>query len=122
MIVKSSQVKYLNAYGYDYYATSVEKVTRTITKPLPVITGWVKSVFPKYLKGYEQYYERVDNLYPYWKLKPEYCVHGENRPCYTIEVTYDVIDITLTERGRKTVQNRMEKHNRLAKQYALLLE
>ena len=122
MRVKSSQVKYLCAYGVDYRVTSVEKVTRTITKPLPVITGWGPSKFPKYLKGYEQYYNCVDNYYPYWKLKPEYCVHGENRPCYTIEVTYDVIDITLTEGGREKVQNRMERHNKLAKQYALLLE
>lgn len=90
---------------------------KTIERPLPIHTGEYGYLqFPKYLKGYEKYYDRC---YWYWKLKNEYIFH---RPKYQIAIIYYYYDIELTNKGREKIEERYKFHKRLSDEYAKILE
>jgi len=89
--------------------------THEVKKPLPIYTD----VFNRgggYLAGFQDYYTKCWNG---WALKEDY--REANRPRYTVEVTYNLYDIELTEQGRKKVVARYEQHLRCAERYASLL-
>jgi hypothetical protein len=92
-----------------------EPQTKTIERPLPFETG-IKGEFPKYLKGYEQYY---DERFFSWYLKSEYI---RNRPFYTITITYHFYDVELNKIGKKYVDRQLKLHERLFKEYQKLSE
>lgn len=90
---------------------------KVVENPLPIHAGMDNyHQFPKYLKGYEEYYEKVNW---YWKLKTEYIFH---RPKYTITIIYYFYDIELTDKGRKRIEKRYNFHKRLSDEYAKILE
>lgn len=90
---------------------------KIIENPLPMSTGECGyHRFPKYLKGYEEYY---NNFHWYWKLKDEYISH---RPKYKIAITYYYYDIELTNKGREKIEERYKFHKRLSDEYAKILE
>lgn len=131
MIVNYSMVKRLRDHAgkynpkefpkhYDVIRT--EKVTKTFTKPVPYTAGWAcncdEDGFPKYLAGCKDYYNHPTHKWQPFQLKPEY---EDNRPTYSITITYEVLDIELTEEGRKEVERRYNIHKRNMEKYAKLL-
>lgn len=124
-----TQISTLNdvAWGrYDahYWVNSRTEVTKEVRHKIPYEPGWFTNKFPKYLAGFEDCYEMRYHTdwgkgsRPYWHLKPEY---EDNRPLYTIKITYTELDITLTDEGREEVQRRYEIHKRNLEKYARLL-
>lgn len=108
--------KILNTLWSDYYSIVSERMeTKTVTNPIPYTTGIYESQFPTYLKGFEDYYEKVSRFAP-WRLKDK-----KNRPCYTITVSYPVYDIKLKPNGEKEFQRRYQMHKRNMEKYARLL-
>ena len=120
-----SKIKTLNHYNgpVNYVVMEKETVTKVKQCKIPYET-WYHTEFPKYLKGFEQYYNKVveknfwGGVGEYWKLKDEY---KENRPMYSIVLTYDLLTIELTEEGKTEVERRYEMHKRNMEKYASLL-
>lgn len=100
----------------DYNIVGRHEVIKTITRPIPTYTSaFVDNKDGGYLRGFAEYYREV------WGgsiLKDEY---RENRPNYTVAISYELYDIELTERGLKKVIDRYEQHRRIAERYATLL-
>lgn len=130
-MIKTSATKLGNLYnrnrwtGRFFTVINREEVEKVVSHKIPHETGYYNGEFPKYLAGFEHCYEerhRKNWFYsghtPYWRLKPEY---EDNRPLYTIKITYTELDITLTDEGREEVQRRYEIHKRNAEKYHRLL-
>ena len=117
-----SKIKFL-MHTFDYVIVNRETVTKTVHHKIPTTVGAFTTHFPEYLKGFEKYY----NLnYSEWggtlydsDIKPEYMF---NRPEYSYEVTYEVLDIELTEVGKKKVQFRYDLHKRNMEKYGAFLK
>lgn len=109
--------KTLNRLHYPHYTIlGTETKHKTVVKPIPNYTGnTLLNYFPAYLKGYEQCYEDV-GVFAY-RLKEEYRNH---RPTCSIEITYKVYDIELTDEGKCWVDARYFQHKRLAEEYSKL--
>lgn len=126
MKVKKSELKSLveGIYRFkgDYIVVGTEEVKKIVHHPIPIITRIQdgKADFPNYLKGFEDYYN-VKNILgaTYYLLKDEY--EDDNRPEYEIEVTSQIVDIRLTERGRKECERRFNIHKKNMEKYARLL-
>lgn len=110
--------KTLNRLHYPHYTVlGTETKHKTIVKPIPNYTGNSRlGIFPAYLIGYEQCYDIAPRGYAY-RLKEEYKNH---RPAYSIEITYKVYDIELTEEGARWVNARYFQCKRLADEYSKL--
>ena len=108
-------------YCKDYNVVGRETVTRTIKARLPMSTCAARE--GGYLEAYQDYYNESAwaryNPYSYRYLKSEYV---DNRPTYDVEVTYDLLEVELTPRGRAKAQQRYEMHKRNMERYAKLLE
>lgn len=121
--VSAKKLQYLNHWendlwhANDYNIVGRHLVKKTITRPLPFYSYGVCE--GGYLEGYSRYYEPTEWLSGMKHLKREY--RGENRPTYTLEISYCLLDIELTERGFEKVMKRYEQHMRIAKRYASLL-
>lgn len=118
-----SKIKTLKHYCGPVNYVVMEKETITKAKQCKIPYETWSNKFPKYLKGFEQYYDKVTvknywGVEEYWKLKDEY---KENRPMYSIVLTYDLLTIELTEEGKTEVKRRYEMHKRNMEKYASLL-
>ncbi len=125
MKVKKSELKSLveGIYRFkgDYIVVGTENFTKTIHHPIPGVTRRRdgKDGLPDYLKGFENYYRTSDYFgMIYYCIKDEY---KENRPEYEIEVTSQIVDIRLTEIGRKECERRFNIHKKNMEKYARLL-
>ena len=124
MKVTHNQVKYLKSWSDTYFITKgTEEKTITVQHKIPRVTGVFENHFPNYLQGFEQYYDLVPmraylSVHNRWVIKPEY---EENRPLYSISTTIEILDIELTEEGKKEVQRRYELHKRNMEKYESLL-
>lgn len=125
MIIKNSPLpRYLYNWSYpnysdlsdcdDYTIIAERSVTKIVTPRLP-FTSYSKCVEKGYLKDYAQFYNRNGI---YYTLKDEY---KDNRPTYSIEVTFKRYDIELTKQGMKKARSRYESHKRNMEAYAQLL-
>ena len=92
-----------------------EPQIKTVERPLPFQTSSYNG-FPKYLKGYEQYYDKHSFG---WCLKSEYI---RNRPSYTITITYYFYDVELNKFGKQYVNKQLKRYERLFKEYQKLSE
>lgn len=105
-----------------YDEISREPIIKTIIKKAPLSTGWTcncdKDGFPLYLKECKEYYNIPKHKWEMWELKEEY---RENRPTYSVTISYELIDIELTEAGKKEVERRYKIHKRNMEKYAKLL-
>lgn len=126
MIIKNvsgKTLKYLDTWenprfkdDNDYNIVATHEIIKTITRPIPICTiAFRDNADGGYLKGFADYYRNgwFDAI-----LKDEY---RDNRPNYTITISYNLYDIELTEKGMKKVVNRCERYRRLAERYATLL-
>lgn len=128
MIVTSKQIMYLcggNSKYTDYKVLSSMKVTKTVRHKIPKDSSRRdnKGGLPDYLKGFEDYYDEwrwCDGRYRYYTIKREY-IDKALRPEYEIEVTYELLDIELTEKGKKECERRLNIHKKNMERYALLL-
>lgn len=111
--------KTLNRLHYPHYTVlGTETKHKTVVKPIPNYTGnCLYGIFPAYLIGYEQCYDISPHTHAY-RLKEEY--RGNHRPAYSIEITYKVYDIELTDEGRCWVDARYFHYKRLAEEYSKL--
>lgn len=109
-------------FSYGYNIISREMVTKTITKPVPMTTGWgcSENEFPEYLKGCEQFYSynHISRYSADWELKPEY---RENRPTYSVEISYELVEVEFTPEGEKEIKRRYNIHKRLMERYGRLM-
>lgn len=122
------KVKYsiLKTFGNrDYTIINEEEITKNISHNIPVTTGYYGCFhFPSYLKGFEDYYnKKVENWGSHiticgWRLKPEYL---ENRPQYTISVTYTLYDVEFTKKGKDKIKRRYNIHKHNLEKYANLM-
>lgn len=127
MKVTHSQVKYLTYwrnFTHYYVVKSKEQKTITVQHKIPFVAGAFAPEFPQYLKGFEHCYDSAQeraafHTYNKWVLKPEY---AENRPLYSFTTTVEIMDIELTEEGKKEVQRRYELHKRNMDRYERLLK
>lgn len=134
MIIKNVSGKTLKYLDYwenprfkdcnDYNIVATHEIRKTITRPLPIHTdAFMSDKKNSYLEGFVDCYTPWKTPLGYtWGgafLKDEY--RGKNRPKYTIEISYNLYDIELTEKGMKKVVNRCERYRRLAERYATLL-
>ena len=105
----------------DYEIIGREMVTKIISHPLPLVTGggYYSNGFPKYLQGFENYYNHIQTRWTdRYELKEEY---AENRPIYTYTVTYEEIDVEFTKKGKEKITKRIAFHKKgLAKYHRLL--
>ena len=100
------QKKIINTYKHEV----------TVTHRIPYNTGCIRTGFPAYLKGFENYYEEGIGDY---RLKKEYRF---NRPEYTITVTNCTYDIEVDEEAKNYIRKRVEYHQRLLDKYKKLCE
>jgi len=126
MIIKNTSLpRYLYNWSYsqypelnDYNIIAEYPVTKVVTPKLPFIS-YSECVEKGYLKDYAQFYRFDKKTFGgYYKLKDEY---KDNRPTYSIEVTFKRYDIELTEQGMKKARSRYESHKRNLETYARLL-
>lgn len=127
MKVSYSQIKYLGCLrvaGHScdaYKVISHEPVIKMISKPVPYTTGLScncdEDGFPLYLAGYKEFYNKLPHRWG-WTLKNEY---AENRPAYSITITYEAYEIELTAEGKAEVERRYKIHKRNMEKYAKLL-
>ena len=101
----------------DYRIINRETVKRTVTRPLPFRTNALDE--GEYLHDYAQYYREVPHHYGYI-LRDEY-YRDEGRPTYEIEISYELLEVELTERGMTKARKRYDFHKRNADRYAKLL-
>ena len=124
MIVTNKQIMYLcdgNSKYTDYKVLGTMKVTKTVHHKIPDCTGRYTKGLPNYLKGFEDYYdERTSFGFTYYGIRKEY-EDKSKRPEYEIEVTYELLDIELTEKGKKECERRLNIHKKNMERYALLL-
>ena len=125
MKVTCSQIKNLYSSGKhpQYKVLKEERKNVIVAHKIPFSTGFFLNDFPNYLKGFEEYYEEKIVRFSrytrrYWELKPQY---KENRPSYTFEAISYVLDIELTEEGKKEIQRRYNIHKRNMEKYANLM-
>lgn len=126
MKVKYSILKTLDGFNCppSYTVISKEEVTKNISHNIPITTGFCCSRIPSYLKGFEDYYnEEVQTWGSHttirgWRLKPEYL---ENRPQYTISITYTLYDVEFTKKGKDEIKRRYNIHKRNLEKYASLM-
>lgn len=125
MKVTCNQIQNLYSYGKHphYKVLNEERKSVIVTHKIPFTAGTLTGFFPSYLKGFEKYYEHKSIKfsrfkYECWELKPEY---KENRPSYTFEAISYVLDIELTEEGKKEIQRRYNIHKRNMEKYASLM-
>lgn len=115
--------KFLKSYNrYNFEITEQIEVRKTIECYIPQFTGWSATVgeFPSYLNGFESYYEREnESIYSKWKLKEEYL---NNRPKYSVEITYFEYEVKLNEDVKKEIKRRHEYYSKIANKYEKLLE
>ena len=109
-----------------YVILSEEKVTKTITSKIPFTTGYFQKfdendsrMFPAYLHGFEEYYEPNgwDRIF---RLKKEYR-DKDSRPSYTMDISYTLYDIELTDEGREIVEERYKMYKRCMERYAKMM-
>ena len=118
-LVKSTKTGYRDTG--DYIVLGSEKVSKIIHQTIPECTGNRLSGFPNYLKGFEDYYEKRTYFgFTYYNIKKEY-EDKSKRPMYELEITYNLLDIELTERGKKECERRFNIHKRNMEKYAYLL-
>jgi len=122
MKVTNGEIRSLCKWGKntDYRVVGVESVTKTVSHEIPLTTGVIGRGFPIYLFGFEKYYTDT-NRYKnggYWILKSEYI---ENRPRYSITVTYNVLDVEFTKHGKEEIARRYNLHKRNMEKYARLM-
>lgn len=118
--------KVLQYFGPRYFnIIGREVITRTVFHKIPYETGYYNGEFPKYLAGFEHYYEERhrENWWSsghtsYWHIKPEY---EDNRPQYSISVTYVECEVEFTEKGKKEIERRYNIHKRNLEKYARLM-
>ena len=119
-----TQIKplYHNSYRpemSDYTIIGREMVTRTVTHKVPFRTYVDHGQLPQYLRGFEDYYTLNSSRWCYrFELKPEF---EKNRPTYTYTVTYEEMEVELTELGKEKVQNRIKSLEKSLKKYTRLL-
>jgi hypothetical protein len=125
MKTSRTQIKSLYHNSYrpelsDYTILGREMVTRTVTHKIPFQTSRYNDGFPKYLRGFEEYYTLHTSRwsYDYYELKPEF---EKCRPSYTYSVTYEEMEIELTEAGKEKVQNCINSLEKRLAKYARLL-
>lgn len=108
--------------GVEKYSYTI--ATKVVTKPIPLETGYGDEYdedgFPLYLKEFKKYYEKSRSYYwnP-WKLQKEYI---DNRPTYTIKVSYKTYDVEFNDFGKKEIERRYNIHKRNMEKYAKLME
>ena len=128
MIIKNvsgKALKYLTYWerrdwGNDYKIVATHEVKKTVKKPIPTYTDAFyihDDSGGGYLAGFQDYYTKT--RWSGWVLNKEYW--EANRPCYSIDITYNLYDIELTEQGREKVLARYKLHQRCAERYASLL-
>lgn len=125
MKVSKNALQYFYPWGKDadYHIIGKEEVTRTVSHKIPLTTGFYEQHFPKYLKGFEGCYNRHTDVYGRrainrWTIKPEYI---DDRPHYSISVTYTEYEVEFTEKGKKEIERRYNIHKRNLEKYARLM-
>ena len=122
MKVTNREIKSLCNWGkyVDYRVVGVESVTKTVSHEIPLTTGVIGTGFPIYLFDFKDYYMNTNKYRRggYWILKSEYI---ENRPRYSITVTYNVLDVEFTEHGKEEIARRYNLHKRNMEKYARLM-
>jgi len=110
----------LNRFWWkSYEIISEEKVTKVVYHPIPFSTGFSRSnQFPQYLKGYEDYYERIDNRRKLY-LKEQY---QNCRPQYAYTVTYTIYDVEWKDYAKQEIARRYASHKKNMEFYARLME
>ena len=115
----AKELRYLRVwpYGNDYTVLGAEEVTRKVRRPLPYWTDGCRE--GGYLEAYSEYYKEAHPYCCRRRLRDEYRF---NRPEYEIEVTYNLLEVELTKRGKRVARERYIMHSRNAQRYAKLLE
>lgn len=123
MIIKNiSRPRYLRNYGNqseynDFNIIDERLVTKTVIHRLPLFPCAHCLEKGGYLENYAQYYDLSEYRFD-GKLKEEY---RNERPTYSIEVTFKRYDIELTKKGEDFARSRYESHKRNLETYAHLL-
>ena len=135
MKVTKSTLNRMNRHIYNghhwvpanYVVLSEEKAVKTITSKIPFETGFNSGIdenlhtkFPAYLHGFEEYYDNSTGCFGQFRLKKEYW-DKNSRPSYTIDISYILYDIELTDDGKELVNKRYEQHKRLMELYAKMM-
>ena len=113
--VTARTLRSFNVWGCPYYnLIDTKTVTKTVERSIPTCTEDNKK-FPTYLTGFAHCYNRGAYVFT---LKPEY---QNNRPKYSITVSYEVYTIEFTDIGRKEIARRYKIHKRNMDRYAKLM-
>ena len=118
MKVTKKFIKSFKQYNFEILGQT--EVHKTIKHYIPYSTEWnIKTGgFPSYLAGFESYYE-YESIHNKWKLKEEYL---NNRPKYSVEITYFEYEVKLNEDVKKEIKRRYEYYSKIANKYEKLLE
>ena len=105
----------------DFIVMDTPTFTKEITRPLPIRPLDTSFDEEGYLRDYRQFYDFELWSGKEWvkELKKEY---RENRPTYTIIVTYKQIDGYFTEKGKQTIAERYNKYLKLLNRYEKIME
>ena len=112
------------AYLYnrvDYNITDVEEKKTTVCHKLPYYTSVFYYNENSYLKGFEEYYEKLKGSYGDYRLKNEY-INIENRPVYSIDITYKVYTVVFTSFGKEKIKARYEMHKKQMERYTKMMD
>lgn len=101
----------------NYNILSEEVVEKEVSHKIPIECGYWINGFPKYLKGFEDYYREVDSCYCCYRIKDP-----ENRPNYTIKISYTLYDVEFTEKGKEIINERLKMYEKSYNRYKKLAE
>jgi len=113
--MKTVTKKILNQLSENFYnIVSQETVTETVDREIPKRAG-KDGIFPEYLAGFENCYTLNGATYT---LNSEF---EENRPTYTVEITYERFNVEFTEDGEAEIARLCTLHTKAAEWFRALM-